>query len=712
MKLESIKNSVTRTYLLIFSVVIIIPIGLIYAMTMGYTEAVMEKEITEKKMVNLDALIKRLEADMTSVIFQLEMIAKQEDDSKIDVGSMFTRAKQTIVRTPLIQSVAYIDREKKLVFEAPFDPDLPVTTYDYPDFEKVKWSLNYHVSDMIFNFRDYRAVTVAVPVTTQQYTFQGLVIAEISQQYLSDLLEAVTLPHGGFSYIFDRKGKVLASTNPADIGKDYSAQPIFSLLSLDRFGLIRDTFQGEESIIAYQPTRMGWGMILGIPEEVAFVPLYRLAMILRIGFLGILLLSLFFIGMGMRQILYPITKLTQISRHYDDKQALLSIKRLKRFQSNDEIGHLMKTILHMGLTNLEKQRLLAANERFLHDVIEGMPYAILTVNMTNHITYVNQKLVELTGLPADALVGKHLPQLPLMDGGEEFWRAMDGEGAADAKEASIRDIHGQRHIVKIAASPFFNEESVVIGTIMAIQDISHLKLLEERVKQNEKLALIGQISTGIAHEIKNPLAILSGASELLVEELDEPKARRDPQAIRELADDIHRVVRRMNGTVNDFLSFAKKKNPVEEPVETDSILREVIHLLRFKLNEAKVQVTMNVLTRQTTLIGNKDTLIQAFLNLILNSIEAMPSGGLLAITVKEEMKTGEEKWLAVAFKDSGIGIPEQNLDWIFNPFFTTKEEGSGYGLTIARDIIAEYGGTIEIESRVGEGTSICCKFPR
>ncbi|WP_019121737.1 cache domain-containing protein [Brevibacillus massiliensis] len=274
----------------------------------------MEKEITEKKLVNLDALIKRLEADMTSVILQLEMIAKQEDDSSVDVGSMFARAKQTIARTPLIQSVTFIDKDKKLVFEAPFDPDLPVATYEYPDFEKVKWSLNYHVSDMIFNFRDYRAVTVAVPVTTQQYTFQGIVIAEISQQYLSDPLETVTLSHGGFSYIFDRKGKVLASTNPADIGKDYSAQPIFSLLSLDRFGLVRDTFQGEESIIAYQPTRMGWGLILGIPEEVAFVPLYRLAMILRIGFLGILLLSLFFIGMGMRQILYPITKLTQISR--------------------------------------------------------------------------------------------------------------------------------------------------------------------------------------------------------------------------------------------------------------------------------------------------------------------------------------------------------------------------------------------------------------
>jgi signal transduction histidine kinase len=121
---------------------------------------------------------------------------------------------------------------------------------------------------------------------------------------------------------------------------------------------------------------------------------------------------------------------------------------------------------------------------------------------------------------------------------------------------------------------------------------------------------------------------------------------------------------------------------------------------------------MNVLTRQTSLLGNKDTLIQAFLNLILNIIEAMPSGGLLEISVKEEVKTGEEKWLVVAFKDNGMGIPEQNVDWIFNPFFTTKEKGSGYGLTIARDIITEHGGTIEIESRVGEGTSICCKFPR
>ncbi|MGE5701846.1 MAG: PAS domain S-box protein, partial [Clostridia bacterium] len=684
MNILNIKNSITKKFLVLFTLVIMIPIVVIYNVVLGYTQSAMEKEIMEKNQVNLDALTKRLEADLTSVVLQLEAVLGPEDHKQLDTDLMFNRAKQSIGKNPLIHSISFIDTRKQIVFEAPFNPTFPSITYEYPDFEKLKWSLHPSVSDMIFNFRDYRAVTVAVPVTMNRYQFEGILVAEISQQYLSDLLGAVTVSQGGFSYMFDRKGKVFASTNESDIGKDFSANPIYTQLFLDRYGVINDVFHDQKSIIAYQPMSEGWGLILGIPEKTAFIPIYKLSLFLRIGFFGILLLALCFIALNMRQIVYPITRLTQISGNYRDRQSLENIRKLKHFHSDDEIGVLMKTILNMGLTNLDKQKLLAEKERYLHDLIEGMPYAIITLDMDGIVTHVNRKFVELSGYSFASVTGKHLLEIPIKHRTEDYvlFQALLSDSMEEEKESYLIDADGQKHIVKIATSKQVNEEGQAKGIIAAIQDISQLKLLEERVKQNEKLAAIGQISTGIAHEIKNPLTILSGASELLLEEVNEPNEHRDEASIRDLAEDIYSVVRRMNGIVNDFLSFAKNKGHTKEPVDLEKMLQEVIRLLRITLNEAKVTVSIRVESAETILNAKKDMLIQAFLNLILNSLEAMPSGGALDIVV-QKVQAEDGQWLTVSLHDTGIGIPEQNLAWLFNPFFSTKEKGSGLGLTIA-----------------------------
>jgi signal transduction histidine kinase len=234
-----------------------------------------------------------------------------------------------------------------------------------------------------------------------------------------------------------------------------------------------------------------------------------------------------------------------------------------------------------------------------------------------------------------------------------------------------------------------------------------LKLLEEHAKQSEKLALIGQISTGIAHEIKNPLAILSGASELLKEEVDsEPRG----ESIDELVNDIYRVVRRMNGIVTQFLSFSKMNNEIDESIRMDKLLDEALQLLRVKLRDAKISTIKDYPPQQTTMIGKYNKLMQVFLNLIINSIEAMPNGGTLSIRTLVSTESGKRLFV-VEVKDTGAGISDQTMEWLFNPFFTTKQEGSGLGLTIARDIVMEHGGELHIQSRVDEGTTMRCKFP-
>jgi signal transduction histidine kinase len=178
------------------------------------------------------------------------------------------------------------------------------------------------------------------------------------------------------------------------------------------------------------------------------------------------------------------------------------------------------------------------------------------------------------------------------------------------------------------------------------------------------------------------------------------------ELIRTLVDDIDEEIARMSGIVNQFLSFAKTKSGHESMIEVDQLIERVLHLLRIKFNESKVTVNKHYDASLPLILGRYNKLIQLFLNLFLNSIDAMPSGGLLTLSiVRKDLE------LEVRIEDSGEGISQNDLQWLFNPFFSTKEEGTGIGLTIAGEIIREHGGEIQIESMLQQGTTVICKFP-
>jgi signal transduction histidine kinase len=190
---------------------------------------------------------------------------------------------------------------------------------------------------------------------------------------------------------------------------------------------------------------------------------------------------------------------------------------------------------------------------------------------------------------------------------------------------------------------------------------------------------------------------------MLLEEAEESECSEE---IKELSADIYVVINRMKDIVENFLNFAKINKKQRENILLNSIIEEIIHLLRVKLNETKIQIIKKY-EDDSCIKGAYDQLIQVFLNSILNAIEAMPDGGSTTITIKEENDR-----VLVIIEDTGIGINEQDLEWLFNPFFSTKESGSGLGLTIARDILAEHDAKLEMVSEMGKGTITTCCFYR
>lgn len=222
---------------------------------------------------------------------------------------------------------------------------------------------------------------------------------------------------------------------------------------------------------------------------------------------------------------------------------------------------------------------------------------------------------------------------------------------------------------------------------------------EEQLRRADRLAALGELSAGMAHEIRNPLASIRGTAEILRDGI----AADDPRS--EFATILIREVDRLNRVVADFLDFAKPVRAERSRIDLMSSLAEVVALTRHAAAKKKIEMTLAG-GPTLELVADSNQLKQAFLNLILNAIEAMPDGGRLAIASGQ---VGEEA--CVDFTDSGSGIPSEHLANIFSPFFTTRRDGTGLGLAITQRIVTGHGGYIKVESTPGVGTTFTVVLP-
>jgi two-component system, NtrC family, sensor histidine kinase HydH len=223
--------------------------------------------------------------------------------------------------------------------------------------------------------------------------------------------------------------------------------------------------------------------------------------------------------------------------------------------------------------------------------------------------------------------------------------------------------------------------------------------IEEQLRRADRLSALGELSAGMAHEIRNPLGSIRGTAEILRDGMPAEDPRHEFTGI------LVREVERLNRVVEDFLRFARPAPVARAAVDIDRIVGEVLTLLRQTALKGRVQVVLEA-GGLPLLSGNGEQLRQAFLNLALNALQAMPRGGELRVSTGQ---VGAEA--QVRFADSGQGIPPENLQRIFNPFFTTRHEGTGLGLAITHRIVQGHGGRIHVESRLGEGTTFTIALP-
>ncbi len=267
---------------------------------------------------------------------------------------------------------------------------------------------------------------------------------------------------------------------------------------------------------------------------------------------------------------------------------------------------------------------------------------------------------------------------------------------------AVQDGEKRHLLVNTAVAPFQTPEGTQAGWIIVIEDITDRANLEEQLRLSEKMAAIGLLAAGVAHEVNTPLTGISSFTQMLLErsEAGDPKT--------ELLEKIERQTFRAAKIINSLLNLARPSGTDAGPVDLTGIIGDVLSLLEHQFKLSHVQVRKD-LSGPLVVRGVDYKLQQVFLNLFLNARDAMPKGGWLTV------RTGvqdDDAFVEVA--DTGVGIPTEHLARIYDPFFTTKAEGrgTGLGLSVTYGIVQEHGGTLVCESKPGQGTRFRLALPR
>jgi two-component system NtrC family sensor kinase len=229
-----------------------------------------------------------------------------------------------------------------------------------------------------------------------------------------------------------------------------------------------------------------------------------------------------------------------------------------------------------------------------------------------------------------------------------------------------------------------------------------IKKIHSQLFRSEKLASLGKLAAGVAHEINNPLTGILTNSSLLLEDLEPDDPKRDDVEI------IVKETIRCREIVKRLLDFARQTKPYKKLTNVNSLIENIILLVRNQASFRNIEIEKHLEGNLPDILSDTDQIQQVFVNIILNAAEAMTRGGKLTIGSSLSM---DRQFINIAFADSGPGIPEEHRERIFDPFYTTKEHGTGLGLAISYGIVEQHGGTISVESSVGKGSTFTVQLP-
>ncbi len=526
-----------------------------------------------------------------------------------------------------------------------------------------------------------------------------------SDRELRSLLDASVgySPHLLYALIADQKGTMIFHSEREKEGSPAPERPsleqLLSLNPIRRFHALYEEGKIYESRLPLSLDNRPFGSIrLGVATSLLREEL-NASVGKSLGLAGLALPAAWLVAMGVGAlILKPMRRFT---RETDGgrRDALSSGGSLGQ---GDEIGELTSQLQLLGQeVQVDRLRMLGEKAQ-LQQVVDHLEDGIVLFTQDRRALFFNKAAEVIVGRPLEEVVGRPWddmlrpfhPLRPLLH--HAF------EQRASFRNAAVtipRDDGNKEFLVSLF---FVRDPHRAMGAMVVLKDLESIKTLQSLITYSAKLTALGRLTSGMAHEVKNPLNAMMIHLELLKEKLDAPA-----EDVQQSLEVIGSEIRRLDRVVQGFLRFIRPEELSLRLIDLNTLLREVATLLETEWQKEGIRFALQFDPTLPLIPADEELLRQAFLNIMLNACQAMPKGGVVSISTEME----EWEFARVGIADTGVGIPPENLRKIYQLYYTTKPHGSGIGLSLVYRVVHMHNGSIETSSEVGRGTTMIVRLP-
>ena len=404
-----------------------------------------------------------------------------------------------------------------------------------------------------------------------------------------------------------------------------------------------------------------------------------------------------------RMVMRPVREFLAASKEIGDG----NLKRRVKIYSHDEMGTLALSFNEMTEKLAGLITSLSELKQLKEEILQSMSSGVIVVDKDSRVASVNSAAERILGLRSDECVGKLMEQIEIDEGLRDLiLDALRYRKMVSRTELGIARSDGRKVELGIAISHLVEDIVWFKGIIVLFTDLTETKRLQRDLELNRQMAALGELTAGVVHELRNPLAAISGMAELLFRDMGDQDVRRNKVA--HILDEVSSL----DETVGRFLAFARPFELKLKPVDLREVIDRALALCSANFNGKQVHITTSFDDDVKQVQGDSEKLAQAVVNLVNNAADAVDDGGTVRITVSSDRcEDSQEEETVFRITDDGPGIPEEERDKVFKPFFTQKEDGTGLGLAIVHRIVTAHGGTINLEDGSERGATFKITLP-
>jgi len=362
------------------------------------------------------------------------------------------------------------------------------------------------------------------------------------------------------------------------------------------------------------------------------------------------------------------------------------------------LGGILSFVTLKGLKG--SQLRLGTMRAFTDILVTSLPIGLIATDSRGLLQVYNDVARDLLGIDEQKVLGR-VPEICLPP---QLAQMLSGDTMEDKTErqaeVSLDSAAGKGRTLQLASTVVLDEDGKFIGEVLLIRDLTEVKSLEKELQRNERLAALGKMAAGVAHELRNPLSSIKGLAVLLKSNFSVPSKE------AETADILVEEVERLNRSIGELLEYAKPAQLNRELVSIQDIIEKTVSLVQVDAESYGIVISLEPGDNLAQVQVDIDKMNQVFLNLFLNAIQAMENGGRLLVRTEQS-----ESSVVITVSDSGVGIEPENLNKIFDPYYTTKNDGTGLGLAMSSKIVEEHDGWLEVSSVPGENTVVRVVLP-